>query len=232
MWLYKKDFQPLTAPEQQLVEEHLPLARRMSLRYWRYAQRKNIPHYSLEDFAQEAVFGLMAAARYYDSTKEGPVFAAFAFLLIRNHLSNAYQKISSRERPRSGNAYNTSIPKESLLSLDIAGASVKAPQERQPDVIAERHDTDSAVRRAIEHAVRTIASVSTQRLHCYGRGCGRCRKCLNARLHHVARRRLLDKALQTDVARELGVTHQRVSQIEARLREQVALVMKSELALG
>ncbi len=78
----------LKPEEQKLVEEHLPLVKRV-------ADRRSLNRYRLlgeeEDVMQEAALGLMRAAATFNPAK-GCAFAPYACICMRNRLNQLRKK--------------------------------------------------------------------------------------------------------------------------------------------
>lgn len=223
-----------------VVEQYMPLV-------WKWVKKYPGTNHMRDDAVQEGAIALMRAIDGFDASK-GTNFATYASLWIRSYLLTLIRSASSVQRLRSRDArelFNNLGEHMRTLARDcreatpeaiaeVAGVKVDTVQRvlghvRRVDVDLDtpsalgsrstkldalsdgRPGADELLDAAREeHAAKTVIALAMSRL--------------TEREQHIVRRRRLEEpgATLAELGEELGVTRERIRQIEARALKKVA----------
>lgn len=127
---------PLTADQEQLVLENMPLAR---LTVYRMVNKGIVPRKLTEDAVQEAMIGLMQAARAYDPAR-GLKFSTLAVKCCQTRIGNTLLRNRVKDIPVT-------------LSLDTP---VGEGEDTMCDFMLAEDDTEAAAVDWTADSVRTV----------------------------------------------------------------------------
>jgi RNA polymerase sigma factor (sigma-70 family) len=185
------------------VENYIPLAYKIAGRY----TGKGI---CIEDLRSASHIGLVRAAKYYDPSRGS--FATVVHLTVRSEITNEFEKMSSKINLNNIKSYDIGIGDDRLTELE----TVDNGSHRVMEDILEHNDFMKKVLDALPQ-LQQRESYILKRRYLIG-------------LIEEHRKSTGLYCTHQKLAEELGITHQRVQQLEARAFKKLREIIGDDYA--